>query len=84
MSLVDQVKEKIKEQKSKSFKRELSEKFLLGAVYGLGQALGLTLIFALILTYLSQLFSFLGGVPYIGTKLADIVAATQKALEATR
>lgn len=60
--------------------RQIYEKFLLGIAGGLGQALGLTLIFALIIRYFNGLITNLGGVPYLGNIIARIVAATQRAL----
>ncbi len=60
--------------------RQLGEKFLLGVAGGLGQALGLTLVFALIVRYFTTLITTLGGVPYLGNIIARIVAATQNAL----
>jgi hypothetical protein len=64
----------------KSLKKRASESFLLGIAYGLGQALGLTIIFALIFSYLGRLINALGGIPYLGGVLANLVSATQKAL----
>ena len=67
--------------KPKSLAGEVWEKFLGGAAFGLGQALGLTLIFALLLRYLGQFVQTLGGIPYIGTLLANLISATEQALQ---
>ncbi|HUW21769.1 MAG TPA: DUF5665 domain-containing protein [Candidatus Bathyarchaeia archaeon] len=68
----------------KSLTRRAMEYFFLGMAYGLGQALGLTLIFALVLSYLSRLISAFGGLPFVGEILADLVKATENALQSIK
>ena len=60
--------------------QKLGEKFLLGIAYGLGQALGLTLIFAMVVKYFSTLITTLGGIPFLGNLIAKIVEATQNSM----
>ena len=48
---------------------------------GIAWALGATLGIALIAAILGILVNVLGGVPFIGEKLADIVSATNHALK---
>jgi len=72
---------KKKEKNPKNFKRQAVERFFYGMSYGLGQALGLTLIFAFLVSYLAKFLTALGGIPFIGHLLANIVNSTQKALE---
>ncbi|MCJ7827921.1 DUF5665 domain-containing protein [Patescibacteria group bacterium] len=69
-----------KKNNKKHLWKKMGERFALGAAYGLGQALGLTLVFAFIARYFTTLLNSLGGVPYLGNVIARIVAATQTSL----
>ena len=69
-----------KKKNPKCLLQQLGERFLLGIAGGLGQALGLTLIFALDVRYFTTLFTTLGGVPYLANIIAKIVDATQQAM----
>jgi hypothetical protein len=84
MSFLEKVKQVKDKKRKKAFSKRLVQNFFLGIVYGLGQALGLTLIFALLISLLARSLSALGGVPYFGSLLANIINATQKALEQVR
>lgn len=48
---------------------------------GLGWAVGATLGFAIFVTVVSMILNLLGGMPYVGGILADIVHFTNEALE---
>jgi len=55
--------------------------FLKGFLAGLGWAVGATLGFAIFVTLLSMILNLLGGLPYIGSVLADIIHFTNQALK---
>ena len=55
-------------------------KFREGFVNGIGFSFGATVGFAIISTLLVLLFQILGGLPLIGTFVADIVTYTQASL----
>ena len=69
-----------KKENKNGLAHQMCERFLLGAAGGLGQALGLTLVFALIVRYFTTLLTTLGGVPYLANIIAKIVDATQRAM----
>ncbi|MFC1789990.1 DUF5665 domain-containing protein [Patescibacteria group bacterium] len=74
------MKDITKQNPDKTFFKKLRQNFFLGAAYGLGQALGLTIIFAIVVGFLVRILSILGGLPYIGTIVANIVQETNEAL----
>ena len=57
------------------------EVFLKNFVAGLGWMTGATLGFALLLTFIGVIFRWLGGLPFIGEFLANLIDLTNKALE---
>ena len=62
-------------------KKESPSLFLKGFMSGLGWAVGATLGFAIFVAVLSMVLQFLGGVPYLGNILADIIHFTNQALK---
>lgn len=53
-----------------------------GFLSGLGWMIGATIGFALLLTLITLLLNWAGGLPFVGEFLANIIEATNKALEA--
>jgi len=64
--------------------KEIKINFLKGFFSGLGWMLGATVGFALLLTLLSLLLGWAGGLPIFGNLIANIIEATNKALEARK
>lgn len=62
-------------------KKEWWENFKKGWIGGLGWSFGVTLGFVIISTLLVIFFNILGGLPLIGTFVADIVQTTQQQLK---
>jgi len=60
-----------------NYKSLFLEKFLGGVFW----AIGVTFGFAIIITFLSMILKWLGGLPFIGEFFANIVHNTNKALE---
>jgi hypothetical protein len=58
--------------------------FIKNFIAGLGWMTGATLGFALLLTILGIVFSWLGGLPFIGEFIANLIDLTNKALETKR
>jgi len=61
-------------------KKTNQSRFLRGFIGGLGWSIGATLGFAIFVAVISMAFNLLGGLPYIGNILADIVIFTNEAL----
>lgn len=57
--------------------------FFLNLVGGIGWALGMTVGFALLVSLISLVFSYLGGLPLIGNFFASIINHTLTAIENT-
>ena len=55
--------------------------FFLNLVGGIGWALGMTVGFALLVSLISLIFSYLGGLPLIGNFFASIINHTLTAIE---
>lgn len=62
-------------------KISLKRTFIQGLVAGVGWGLGVTVGAVILLGVLSWILSLLGGLPLIGSFLADIISATREALE---
>jgi len=58
--------------------------FLKGFLSGLGWMIGATIGFALLLTFLTIVINWAGGLPVVGEILANIIEATNRALEARK
>ena len=80
------MKQKIKNvtESTKSFfaekvdlKKVFAKNFVAGIAWGVGASIGLSLIF----TVATTILRWLGGLPIIGSFLADVIEATVKALE---
>lgn len=61
-----------------SLKKMLHYNFLGGIAWGLGATIG----FAFVITVLTFLLNQIGGIPLVGEWIANIVAATNRSLEA--
>jgi len=57
---------------------------LKGFLAGLGWMIGATIGFALLITLLSLVLGWAGGLPIFGNFLASVIEATNKALEAKK
>ena len=55
--------------------------FFLNLVGGIGWALGMTVGFAILVSLISLIFSYLGGLPLIGSFFASIIDQTLTAIE---
>ena len=62
-------------------KLSYSRAFFLNLVGGVGWALGMTVGFTLLVSLISLIFSYLGGLPLIGNFLAAIINHTLTAIE---
>lgn len=65
-------------------KESLKKAFLRGFLSGLGWMIGATIGFALLLTLLTLILNWAGGLPVVGEILANIIEATNRALEAKK
>lgn len=63
-----------------SLKKHLSYSFL----GGVATAIGATVGFAIVIWFITQVFSSLGALPIVGEFFANIVEATNRALEGRR
>jgi hypothetical protein len=52
-----------------------------GFLSGLGWSLGATFGFTILVTILSVILNFLGGMPFVGSILADLIHFTNEALK---
>ena len=62
-------------------KKKQPSLFLKGFLGGLGWAVGATLGFAIFVAVLSMILNLLGGMPFIGSVLANIIHFTNEALK---
>jgi hypothetical protein len=65
-------------------KTSIKLSFLKGFLSGLGWMIGATIGFALLLTLLTFVLNWAGGLPVVGEIIANIIEATNKALEAKK
>jgi hypothetical protein len=64
--------------------KEIKLNFIKGFFSGLGWMFGATVGFALLLTFLSLLLGWAGGLPIVGNLIANIIEVTNRALEAKK
>lgn len=62
-------------------KKEHPTQFFKGFLGGLGWAVGATLGFAIFVAALTMILNLLGGVPFLGSLLANIIHFTNEALK---
>ncbi len=65
-------------------KNSIRFSFVKGFLSGLGWMIGATIGFALLLTFLTLVLNWIDGLPIIGQFLANIIEATNTALEAKK